>query len=142
MKADVRDTTLEGPYDGGICSLASCHLPELAPLYREAARLIRAGGFFILVDFHQHFLLNGIPTHFERDNGQPAAIRNYVHFMSDHFTASAEANWRLIDMRERFVDAEWVTAAPARARCRALRRLDSCWFGIKLSNIAAAFDST
>jgi SAM-dependent methyltransferase len=115
VEADIQATTLDGPYDGGVCSMASCHLPELQPLYQEAARLIRPGGHFMLADFHQHFLLKGIPTHFPREGKEPAAIRNYVHFISDHFAAGAAAHWRLVDLRERFIDSAWVAAEPGMA---------------------------
>src|SRR5687768_2156566 len=69
VQADMRETTLPGAaYDVVISVLAVEHLPEVAPLYREAARLARASGFFVLLGYHPFFLLNGIPTHFESDD--------------------------------------------------------------------------
>src|SRR3712207_7164377 len=42
--ADIRDTGLPGAaYDLIVESLADEHLPDLGPLYREAARLARPG---------------------------------------------------------------------------------------------------
>jgi SAM-dependent methyltransferase len=64
--ADVCNTGLAaGSYDACIQSLADEHLPDLKPLYQEAARITKNGGYFVLVGFHPHFLLAGMPTHFE-----------------------------------------------------------------------------
>ena len=35
-------------------------------MYREAARIAKAGARFVIVGYHPHFMLNGIPTHFNR----------------------------------------------------------------------------
>jgi SAM-dependent methyltransferase len=98
------------------CGLAACHLPDLGALYREAARLARPGGHFVLLDYHPFFLLNGIPTHFKRTDGEPLAILNRVHLFSDHVEAARTAGWTLRELRERVVDAAWVARVPAMER--------------------------
>jgi SAM-dependent methyltransferase len=99
-------------YDLAICSLATCHLPDLRPLFREAGRLLRPGGQFIIIDYHPFFLLNGIPTHFDDEQGRPIAIQNYVHLISDYVRNGRQLGWVLEEMEERLVDEDWVAQAP------------------------------
>src|SRR5262245_254816 len=65
--ADVCRTMLPGgAYELAIQSLADEHLPDLAPLYREVARLTTPDGTFVLVGYPPPFLLSGITTPFAR----------------------------------------------------------------------------
>ena len=113
LAADVCATTLKSSsYDLGLCVLAACHLENISRLYQEGARIVRSGGVFVLIDFHQFFLLQGIPTHFERASGESVAIRNYVHFASDHVRAGLSSGFQLAEMQERIVDEEYVAKAP------------------------------
>jgi SAM-dependent methyltransferase len=111
--ADVFDTGLDAErYDLCTQSLADEHLPELAPLYREVARITKPGGRFVLVGFHPQFLMAGIPTHFDRVPGQPVTIRSYVHLLSDHAKAALAAGWRLLEMDEGLIDEAWLQKKP------------------------------
>src|SRR5207249_602012 len=85
-RADVRDTPLPaGGYDLVVCSLVDEHLPELAALYRQAHRLLRLDGLFVIVSYHPFFIMGaGMPTHFTADDGEPVAIETHVHLASDH----------------------------------------------------------
>ncbi|HUG16677.1 MAG TPA: class I SAM-dependent methyltransferase, partial [Thermomicrobiales bacterium] len=66
-QGDVGETGLEsGAYDVVTASLVDEHLPDLRPMYREAARIVRPGGCFVLVGYHPWFMINGTPTHFDR----------------------------------------------------------------------------
>ena len=113
VNADIRDTRLAAEaYDLSIEVLADEHLPELFVLYREAARITRPNGHFVIVGYHPHFLMNGIPTHFDRSSGEPIAIESYVHLLSDHIKAAYKANWSLIEMDEGVIDDEWVAKKP------------------------------
>ena len=38
----------------------------------------------MIVGYHPFFLMIGIPTHFDRADGTPAAIESHVHLFSDH----------------------------------------------------------
>jgi SAM-dependent methyltransferase len=111
--ADITATRLPAEtYDLCTQSLADEHLPELGPLYREVARLTRPDGEFVLVGFHPQFLMAGMPTHFEREPGQPVTIRSYVHLLSDHVKAAHAAGWRLREMDEGLVDEAWLRKKP------------------------------
>jgi SAM-dependent methyltransferase len=114
VEAEVTDTGLEsGAYDLVIASLVDEHLEELGPLYREAWRLARPGGLFVLVAFHPHFIIaSGMPTHFRSSSGEPIAIATHVHLLSDQVTAALDAGWKLVEMREAVVDDRWLELKP------------------------------
>ncbi len=97
--------------------LADEHLPDLGPLYREVARVTAAGGSFVLVGYHPHFLMYGIPTHFDRADG-PVAIESYVHLLSDHVKAAHASGWTLVELEEGLVDEAWLAKKPKWARYR------------------------
>ena len=106
---DVTGTGLGGgAYDLLTMSLADEHLADLRPLYREAARLAAPSGRFVLAGYHPHFLMLGIPTHFDRSSGEPVAIESHVHLMSHHVQAAHEAGFRLAEMIEGIIDDAWV----------------------------------
>lgn len=111
--AEVENTgMLALAYDLCVQSLADEHLPDLAPLYREVARVTRGGGHFVIVGFHPQFLMAGMPTHFNRVSGEPATIRSYVHLLSDHVKAARAAGWALLEMDEGLVDDAWLAKKP------------------------------
>lgn len=94
-------------YDLVMSSLALCHLPDPGGFYRDACRVTRRNGGMIVIDYHPHFLLNGIPTHFQDSKGRTFGIRNYVHLFRDHFAHAAKAGWRLIWLDELVVQPGW-----------------------------------
>jgi|GEM_PF-620648 len=112
--ADVADTGLDtASYDLVTQSLADEHLVSVEPLYKETARLLRAGGYFVIVGYHPHFLLTGVPTHFHRSSdNEPLTIRSYVHLFADHVSAAIAAGFTLVEMHERVVDEAWIRVKP------------------------------
>jgi len=102
-----------GAYDLAIQSLADEHLRDLHPLYREAARITRAHGCFVIAGYHPHFLMLGIQTHFHRAHDHAAlAIESYVHLLSDHVRAAHAAGWALAEMDEGIIDDAWLARKP------------------------------
>jgi len=117
VQADISACPLDtGRYDLGVCSLATCHLPELEPFFQEAGRLLRPGGQLVIIDYHPFFLLNGIPTHFHDAQGGSIAIQNHVHLISDYVTLGRQRGWILEEMVERLVDEAWAAQAPNMAK--------------------------
>jgi SAM-dependent methyltransferase len=117
--ADMLDTGLPpSSYDLVLEVLADEHLQELAPLYREAARLARPDGIFVVVGYHPHFLMNGTPTHFHRQDGEPVTIESHVHLLSDHVKAAKAVGWSLAEMDEGVVDEAWIAKKPNWRRYR------------------------
>ncbi len=108
-----------GGYDLVVACLVDDHLPELAPLHSEAARLLRPGGAFVTVSFHPHFVMaTGMPTHFESAHGETVAIHTHVHLLSEHVSAGLDAGLTLAALRERVVDDGWVALKPSWERWR------------------------
>jgi SAM-dependent methyltransferase len=119
-EADVASTGLaSAAYDLAITSLVDEHLASLDPLYREAARLVKPGGLYVLVAFHPHFIMaSGMPTHFKNAAGEDVAITTHLHLISDHVAAALGAGWTLAEMHERLIDDDWVALKPKWARYR------------------------
>jgi ubiquinone/menaquinone biosynthesis C-methylase UbiE len=110
---DVAATGLPSvTYDVCTQALADEHLADLAPLYREVRRVSRPRGAFVIVGYHPHFLMAGVPTHFDRAPGESITIRSYVHLLSDHVRAAHAAGWSLIEMDEGLVDDTWLAKKP------------------------------
>ncbi len=120
-EGEIADTGLDPGAHGLVVScLVDEHLAGLAPLYAEAARLVRPGGCFVLVGYHPHFILaSGMPTHFDdAESGEPVAIETHVHLLSDHVAAGRAAGLELTELHERLVDDEWVALKPKWERFR------------------------
>jgi SAM-dependent methyltransferase len=110
---DLSDTPLSTEsYDLVTAVLVDEHLPDVRPLYREAARITHPNRYFVLVGYHPFFLMSGIPTHFNSTTGEPVTIQCYVHLMSDHVQAALTAGWTLKEMHEGVVDDEWLARKP------------------------------
>jgi SAM-dependent methyltransferase len=119
LVGDMTATPLDASaYDLVTEVLADEHIPDVGPLYREAARLARPGGHFVLVGYHPFFLMSGIPTHFDRASGEPLAIESHVHLFSEHIGAALEAGWALVEMHEGVVDDAWLVRKPKWERYR------------------------
>jgi len=113
LEGDVAAVDLPtGDYDLVTQLLADEHLADLAPVYREAARLAAPGGRFVLVGYHPWFLMSGVPTHFDRAPGEAVAVKSHVHLFADHVRAAHEAGWRLAEMEEGVIDDAWIAAKP------------------------------
>lgn len=117
---DVRATGLApAHYDLITTCLVDEHLAELAPLYRESARLARPGAAHVVVGFHPFFIMKaGMPTHFNDPSGQPLAIETHVHLLSDHVTAALAGGWQLAEMHEQIIDDRWVATKASWAAYR------------------------
>ncbi len=113
LPRNILDTQLASEtYDLSVEVLADEHFSDLRPLYDEAARITKNGGFFIIVGYHPHFLMNGLVTHFHRADGEAIAIESYVHLFSDHFKAGKTAGLTLLEVEEGIVDADWLVKKP------------------------------
>ncbi|MEW6731050.1 MAG: class I SAM-dependent methyltransferase [Acidobacteriota bacterium] len=110
--ANFLSTGIVAVYDLAIEVLADEHIQDLQPLYREVAKIIKPNGYFVIVGYHPYFLMKGIPTHFNRSNGEPAAIESYIHLTSDHIKAAHKSNLILLDMDEGIIDDEWIAKKP------------------------------
>ena len=115
VEADVRSTGLASDdYDLAVCCLVDEHLPDLGDLYEEAARLVRPGGSFVVVGLHPFFIMaTGMPTHFDRADGEPVAVETHIHLPGDHVAAGRAAGLAVAELHERLVDDRWIELKPS-----------------------------
>jgi SAM-dependent methyltransferase len=78
-------------FDVAWCRLAAGHLPALAPLYEELARVLRPGGCAIVTDFHPEAIRRGHARIFRDAAGDSHAVEHNVHEPGDHERAAREA---------------------------------------------------
>lgn len=110
---NILATNFESDYfDLAIEVLADEHISDLSLLYKEASRIIKPNGYFVVIGYHSHFLMNGVITHFNSVTGEPLAIKSHVHLFSDHVKAAYKANLTLMDLNEGVVDDEWIKLKP------------------------------
>jgi SAM-dependent methyltransferase len=113
LNRDALNTQLQDEfYDLTIQVLADEHFADISPLYLEASRITRNNGYFIIVGYHPFFLMNGLITHFHKENGEPSAIESYVHLFSDHVKAALKSNFILAEMDEGIIDDDWLRKKP------------------------------
>lgn len=109
--ADMLSTGLpSASYDLIVNSMVVEHVRDLNAYYAEGGRLLKTDGLLVTIGFHQHFLLSGIPTHFERRDGSPIAIHNYIHLFSAHFSAATVNDFTLSEIEETIVDESWIAS--------------------------------
>ncbi len=73
------------------CRLAAGHLPALAPLYAELARVLRPCGHAIVTDFHPEAVRRGHARIFRDAAGTPHAVAHVVHDAAQHEEAAERA---------------------------------------------------
>jgi SAM-dependent methyltransferase len=78
-----------------VCALALVHVPALAPVLAEFARVLRPGGQLVVSDIHVVSLyLGGVPAVAGPD-GQPALLPAHRHLASDYLTAALPLGFQL-----------------------------------------------
>lgn len=82
-----------------LCGLAVGHLPELAPVLNDFARVLVPGGYVLLSDFHPFQALNGAQRTFTVD-GITRAVEHHVHLYSAYQQAAHAAGLQIAAVRE------------------------------------------
>jgi malonyl-CoA O-methyltransferase len=78
-------------FDAIVCSLCVGHAPDLNPFAREAARVLRPGGWLLYSDFHPFLALHGLERTFRDSKGRLRSVEHYVHLYGAHQRALSEA---------------------------------------------------
>jgi ubiquinone/menaquinone biosynthesis C-methylase UbiE len=96
------------------CALALTHVPDLEPVLREFARVLRPGGTVVLSDIHPMAAMTGAIAAFPGPDltaGVPY-VRGQVHQVAAYLAAFRAAGLRVLDCLEPPVDDTVVTGMP------------------------------
>ncbi len=74
-----------------MCGLALIHVPDLAPVMDEFARVLRPGGHVVVSDVHHQLVLLGSVAHATGPNGEPGLTPTFRHSAGDFVRAALAA---------------------------------------------------
>jgi ubiquinone/menaquinone biosynthesis C-methylase UbiE len=100
---DVRDTWPVKPasVDAVVANLILEHVHDLAPVFFEAARVLRPGGQFFFCELHPYRQLAGSQAQFvDPDTGETVQVDAHVHTVSEYVNGAIEAGFSLISLGE------------------------------------------
>jgi ubiquinone/menaquinone biosynthesis C-methylase UbiE len=89
-----------GSADMVVGNLVLEHIAELAPVFQEAARVLKPGGQLYLAELHPFRQLLGSQARFAQADGTELRIEAWYHGVSDYCAAAREAGLQLLDLRE------------------------------------------
>ncbi|MCB0908339.1 MAG: class I SAM-dependent methyltransferase [Nocardioidaceae bacterium] len=95
--------------DHMVCSLALTHLPDLAPFFAEAARVMRRGGHLLLLDTRGHFTgSTRYPLVKTAPDGRVGYVAGYSHSPGDYLRAALPHGYLVRACEEVFRDHDTV----------------------------------
>jgi ubiquinone/menaquinone biosynthesis C-methylase UbiE len=96
------------------CTLALTHVEDLAPVTREFARVLRAGGEIVLADIHPLATLTGGIAGFPEDitRGIPYVV-NLTHHVSEYISAFLAARLTILECLEPRVSETMLQVFPS-----------------------------
>ncbi|WP_241562241.1 class I SAM-dependent methyltransferase [Streptomyces hoynatensis] len=74
-----------------VCSLALTHVPDLAPVMAEFARVLRPGGHLVTSDIHPDWVARGSIPAVRLADGGPARLATHRHPVGDYLRAALAA---------------------------------------------------
>lgn len=87
--------TPDGSMDVVTASLVLEHIEELAPVFREAARVLRVDGWLWISELHPFRQLRGSRAHFADAEGRTRSPRCFPHGFSEYVSAGRAAGFSL-----------------------------------------------
>jgi len=99
--------------DGVAAHLVLEHVEHLGPVFGEAARVLRPGGWLYVSEFHPFRQLRGGRARFEQASG-PSEVEAYIHLHGDFFAAGQAHGFALEAMGEWLEDRPDAATTPPR----------------------------
>jgi ubiquinone/menaquinone biosynthesis C-methylase UbiE len=91
-RADLHRLPLaDSTVDTAVCALALVHVPDLAPVFAELARVLRPGGHLVVTDVHHELVRRGSVVHSVGPDGTPGWAPTYRHGIGDYLRAALPA---------------------------------------------------
>ena len=103
LKHDVRDTwpVESASADLVVANLILEHVHDLAPVFFEAARVLRPNGQFYFCELHPYRQLAGGQANFvDPDTGEAVQVAAHVHTVSEYVMGGIEAGFSLVSLGE------------------------------------------
>jgi malonyl-CoA O-methyltransferase len=92
-------------FDLVVCNLVLEHIQNLSFVFREAARVLRAHGYFFLNELHPFRQYVGRKARFVR-NEKEIEVEAFVHHLSDFFDAATQNGLTLTKLNEYWHEAD------------------------------------
>ena len=103
----------DGAFDVVVSGLLLEHLPDLGGFFREARRVLRAGGRAVFSAMHPAMFLRGTQARFTDPESQEVIQPgSYPHQIADFVTAALGAGLRIDGLVERSADAALAARFP------------------------------
>lgn len=103
----------EASIDVVVGNLVLEHVRDLAPIYDEAARVLRPGGELFLCELHPYRQLRGAQAHFEdADTNETVPVTAYQHSVSEYVNGGLHAGFTLRVLGEHVEESAPPDAAP------------------------------
>jgi len=115
IRHDVRDTwpVESASVDMVVANLILEHVHDLAPVYFEAARVLRPGGQFFVCELHPYRQLIGSQAQFvDRTSGETVKLTAHVHTVAEYVNGGIEAGFALRALGEWTEETAPVDAPP------------------------------
>jgi ubiquinone/menaquinone biosynthesis C-methylase UbiE len=107
----IRIPLPDGDVDHVICSLAATHVADLAPLFAEAARVMRPCGHLLVLDTRTHFTGSSkYPLIQQAPDGRVGYIAGYNHGFGDYLRAAVSHGYLVRACEEAYRDDQVVAS--------------------------------
>jgi SAM-dependent methyltransferase len=96
-----------------VCALALTHVPDLAAVLAEFARVLRPGGHLVISDMHPESVLRGSIPRVRTSDGRPGRLATHRHLVGDYLRAALPVGLQLRGCEEPRVPAAEPTPSGA-----------------------------
>jgi ubiquinone/menaquinone biosynthesis C-methylase UbiE len=116
LRHDVRELwpVEAASVDVVVANLILEHVHDLAPVYFEAARVLRPEGQLFICELHPYRQFMGVQAHFiDADTGETVKVDAHVHTVSEYVNGGIESGFQLRALGE-WTEEEALADAPPR----------------------------